>query len=384
VLDREPALRHEGLVGGATYFDARTNDARLTLANAIGAIEAGAIVINHATASTVVDDGRRAAGADVVDALTDCTVRVHATVVVRATGPWTSDVLGSKGAHIAVPRARLGNRHALTLLSPTDGRVLFALPAEAHAIIGTTDTFTSESPDDVRASNEDVRYLLDAANYFFPGAQLAPNDVVSAWAGIRPLLPTTADTPGGATREHMVQTDDAGVVTITGGKLTTYRVMANDVLDEAANRLQRPLSPDSTGDAPLPGGDFSSLAALTDEAMSTVGDQALATHLTESYGTRWRAVWSDVRDAGGAERLDDSLPYVAGELRYAVREELACTLGDLLVRRTHVAFETRDHGVGVAKRAARIVAPLLGWDAETTRRALDDYSREVERVFSIE
>jgi glycerol-3-phosphate dehydrogenase len=277
----------------------------------------------------------------------------------------------------------VGNRQALTLLSPADGRVFFALPADAHAIIGTTDTFTKESPVEVRASNEDVAYLLSAANDFFPAAKLSTADVVSAWAGIRPLIPTTQATPGGATREHLVTTNDAGLVTITGGKLTTYRVMANDVLDAVAKRLGRSLPPDPTGDTALPGGDFDSLAVLIDDAARVIGDRDLATHLAGTYGTRWRAVWPDVSTPGGAHRIDDSLPYVAGELCYSVRDELACTLGDLLIRRMHLAFETRDHGALAAQRAADVVAPLFGWDEPAKRRALDDYGREIERLFAI-
>jgi glycerol-3-phosphate dehydrogenase len=384
VLGREPALRRDGLLGGATYFDAHTDDARLTLANAIAALEAGAVVLNHTVAGEPTHRSGRVTGAVVTDMITRCATHVRATVVVRAIGPWTGDVRGSKGSHIAVARDRVGNRHALTLLSPTDGRVLFALPADDHAIIGTTDTFTSASPDEVRATNDDVRYLLAAANDFFPAANLTTADVVSAWAGIRPLLPTKDETPGRATREHLVSASPDGVVTITGGKLTTYRVMANDVLSAVAKQLGRSLAPDTTRDTPLPGGEFTSLAALTDDVARTVGDPSLAAHLARTYGMRWPAVWSEVSAPGGSARLDDGLPYVAGELRYSVREELACTLGDLLMRRTHVAFETRDHGVGAAERAAVLVAPLLGWDRDAIRRTLDEYARETERIFAIE
>src|SRR5262249_18335971 len=155
-------------------------------------------------------------------------------------------------------------------------------------------------------------------------------DVVSAWAGIRPLLPTKDETPGRATREHLVSLSPDGVVTITGGKLTTYRVMANDVLGAVAKQLGRSLAPDATRDTPLPGGDFACTAALTDDVARTVGDQSLAAHLARTYGARWPAVWSEVSAPGGSARVDEDLPYVAGELRYAVREELACTLGDLL------------------------------------------------------
>ncbi|HTE47383.1 MAG TPA: glycerol-3-phosphate dehydrogenase/oxidase, partial [Gemmatimonadaceae bacterium] len=239
VLAREPMLRHDGLLGGARYYDAATNDARLTLANALAAAESGATVVNHATVMTLLFHDGRVAGARVQDSLTEQSVEVRARIVVNATGPWSDDVRrldaartrehaprspavrGSKGTHIAVPRERLGNRDALTLSSPLDGRVMFALPAGRCAIVGTTDGYTSAAADEVRATNEDVNYLLDSANSFFPSARLTTNDVVSAWAGIRPLLPTAADNPGSVSREHAVTTSDHGLISITGGKLTT-------------------------------------------------------------------------------------------------------------------------------------------------------------------
>jgi glycerol-3-phosphate dehydrogenase len=398
VLDREPMLRSDGLLGGASYFDAATNDARLTLANALGAAEAGAVVLNHAPVTAFFVERGTIAGATVQDAVTKATVTVRARVVVNATGPWSdavrrldpssvpnsaSQVLrGSKGAHIAVPRTRVGNRDALTLVSPSDGRVFFVLPAQELAIVGTTDTYTACSPDDARASNEDVRYLLDAANAFFPNAKLRGDDVVSAWAGIRPLLPTAADTPGAVTREHAVITSASGLVSITGGKLTTYRVMARDVVRVVLRRLRRRSGEDRTETLPLPGGDFQSLGGLIAEAERTIGDGALARHLAISHGTRWNDVWDAIRrDADGRALVASELPYTMGELRYSVANEMAQTLGDLLVRRTHVAFETRDHGAAAAERVAAAVAPQLGWTAADQRRAIEDYMEEAESIF---
>ena len=380
VLAREPMLSADGLRGGASYFDAATDDARLTLANARAAIATGAVVVNHAEA-TVRVEGERAVGATVRDCLDGSMVDVRATVVVRATGPWTGTVRGSKGAHIAVPRDRIGNNEALTLLSPRDGRVLFALPANEQAIIGTTETSTDASPDVVRATNDDVRYLLDSANAFFPRAALRPDDVVSAWAGIRPLLPA-AGSAGAASREHAIGLERDGVVTITGGKLTTYRIMAAQVVDVVMQRLARPRRNGNTARLPLPGGDFESLDALVGMIVREVGDLDVAAHLARTFGSEWRAVWEAIVD-DGRQRLVEDLPYTVGELRYSARHELALTLGDLLIRRTHLAFETRDHALSIAPRVAEAVAPVLGWDETERARALGDYAGEVERMFAI-
>lgn len=387
VLGAEPALRRDGLRGGARYYDAATDDSRLTLANALGAARAGAVVVNHAEVHEVLRDGGRASGARVVDVLDGRTIDVHAKVVVNATGPWSdtfrrrsggaaaAGVRGSKGVHVAVPRERIGNRSALTLVSPSDGRVMFVLPAGPLAIVGTTDTYTTASPDDVRASAEDVRYLLASANAFFPDARLVEADVVSAWAGIRPLVSSEAG-PGAASREHAIVTGDDGVVSITGGKLTTYRIMAAQTVDAVERALQLRPRKVPTRELPLPGGDIPSLAGEIAAAHRETGDGALAQHLVERYGSAWRAVWEAIAREG-REALVPGLAYTMGELRWCARHEMAETLGDLLIRRTHVAFETRDHGRSVAAAVARAV----GWDAE---RGVADYEREVEALFAID
>jgi glycerol-3-phosphate dehydrogenase len=398
VLAREPGLAPAGLRGGALYYDASTNDARLTLANAIGATESGAIVLNHArTSSLIVRDGR-VYGARVEDVLSGKCVDVRAAVVVNATGPWSDDVRsfdpsnesrsggkairGSKGTHVAIPRERIGNHDALTLLSPVDGRVMFVLPDGDFAIVGTTDTFATSSPDDVRASADDVAYLLATANAFFPAAKLTSGDVVAAWAGIRPLLPASGDTPGAASREHAVTVSEGGLVSISGGKLTTYRVMAADVLRVACRALGR--SPGVVRSAPLPGGDVDSFEALVADASREMGDATLGAHLAGSYGSRWRAVWHEIRADRGDRLVADGRPYMIGELRYCARSEMARTLGDLLIRRTRLAFECRDHGASVAESAALGIADIAAWDHAAIRTAVAAYAEEVSRIFAID
>jgi glycerol-3-phosphate dehydrogenase len=367
------------------YFDAATDDARLTLANVLDAVGAGAVAVNHVVLveAGTARDGLRTVRVE--DAITGERAELRARVVVNAAGPWSDAirvrlgfapsprVKGSKGSHVAVPRERVGNRDAVTLTHPRDGRVMFALPAGTHTIIGTTDMFTSESPDAVRASAAEVSYLLEAANTFFPDARLSPSDVVAAWSGIRPLLPTT-DSSVAASREHAI-TSDGQVVAITGGKLTTYRVMASQVVDAALDVLGRKRAKSPTSRRPLPGAAVDVPAAI-EEAGRATADAAFAARLVHAYGSAWREVhaWCD-RDAPARERLSPGLPYRMGEMRWGVDRELAATLGDLLIRRTHLAFETRDNG----RSAARRVAAYLGWpEAEVTR-----YDAEVERIFTI-
>jgi glycerol-3-phosphate dehydrogenase len=398
VLAREPRLRADALLGGARYWDAATDDARLTLATIRSAIAAGATVLNHARVTSLVTVEGRVSGARVSEAVSGATVDIRAHVVVNATGPWSDAVermadgaarpavRGSKGVHISVARERIDNVGALTLLSPRDGRVMFVLPAGDFAIVGTTDTYETVDPGQVRASEDDVSYLLDAANHFFPSAELVRNDVVSAWAGLRPLMAVQggSDDPSAASREHTIAEHVPGLVSVTGGKLTTYRAMASEVTDAAQRSLGMRPSPSRTARTPLAGGALRDCAREIAAAAELTRDASIASRLVHAHGDAWRAVWALVTaDATFGERVEPSRPYVLGELAYAVREELAATLGDLLIRRIPLAFETRDHGRAAARRVAAAVAGWLGWSPVEMRAAITEYDAEVERMFRV-
>ena len=399
VLRREPRLLSRELRGGARYWDALTDDARLTLATVRSAAAAGATVVNHVRVTTLVRDGSRVAGARVRDAVDGGELEVRARVVVNATGPWSDEterlagaaassaVHGSKGVHLLVPRERVGNEAALTLLTPQDGRVFFVLPAGDFAIIGTTDTFEPADPDEVRASSRDVDYLLESANHFFPSAQLGRDDVITAWAGLRPLVASDASAgdPGAVSREHAVTEHVPGLVRVTGGKLTTYRVMARDAVDAVQRSLGVRVTRSPTADTPLVGGGLTDPLKAIGAATTLIGDAPVAGRLVHAHGDQWREVWAMAeREPAMRERLEPTRPYVLAELRWAVDQELALTLADLLVRRLPIAFETRDHGRAVARRVAPLVAGWLGWDPDRREAELERYDAEVARLFGIE
>ena len=397
IADAEPRLARDELTGGAQYFDAATDDARLTLATLLDAAVAGATVLNHAGVTALTFDNGCVRGASVHETLGGRAIQISATCVVNATGPWTDGVrqmedphaapamLGSKGAHIAVRRDRVGNIGAVTLLAP-DGRVMFVLPAGPCALIGTTETATAESPDRVRASRSDIAYLLDSANRAFPDAKLTTDDVIAAWAGIRPLAATghTGDF-NSASREHAIVTGPRGVITVTGGKLTTYRVIATDVINAVFRVLGRTSPRVRTDLIPLAGGDVRDLAAEEAAARAATGADDIAQWLVRAYGGAWHQVWARTHDVPGlAKRLVPALPYIAAEVLHAVEAEFAGTLADVLMRRTHLAFETRDHGMAVAPRVAALMAPLLGWTDRGQSHALDEYAADVARIFGVD
>jgi glycerol-3-phosphate dehydrogenase len=389
----EPELRQMGLTGGALYFDAATDDVRLTLANILAARDAGAVVVNHLTVHDLLMTSDSVCGARGVDMRSGFDVEINARTVVNAAGPWSDAirrmaepqahraVRGTKGVHVAVPRDRLRHNGALTLLSPIDGRVMFVLPAGAFSIIGTTDTEYDGRPDKVRPTTSDITYLLRSANAFFPGSHLLPSDIVAAWAGVRPLVASGDRNPDAVSREHAIGWTVPGLLSVTGGKLTTYRAMAAEVMDTIARRLRAGHRRAATHRTPLPGGDMVSLDDELALARATVGAPDIAEHLVYAYGTRWRALWQLASvDRALAERIVPELPYIAAELVWAVTHELARTLGDVLIRRTHVAFETRDHGLSVAPAAAQQLESLLEWNVDDE---LQSYRREIDALFGV-
>jgi glycerol-3-phosphate dehydrogenase len=266
------------------------------------------------------------------------------------------------------------------------------LPAGDFTIIGTTDTFESVSPEEVRATEADVWYLLEAANHYFPAAGLSRDDVVAAWAGLRPLAaPATGDgaasagDASAASREHAIVERVAGLVSVTGGKLTTYRAMAQQVVDVVQRTLGVARTRALTAQQFLPGGAECDVDVEIAAATRAVGDSAVARRLVHAHGTLWRDVWRlAAEDAALAERLQPDRPYLLAELRYAVEREMALTLGDLLIRRVPLAFETRDHGRAAARRVAPLVASWLGWDAAQAGAATADYDAEVSRMFGVD
>ena len=393
----EPGLRDRGLAGAALYYDAQVDDARLVIATIRSAARAGALVANYVEATALLKPDGRIRGATIRDVLTGETASIRTNVVVNATGPW-SDALRrlddpaakpllrpTKGAHVVVPRRRMSNEHAVTLLSQIDGRVMFVLPWGELSYIGTTDTDADSSPDALRVTSADVTYLLRSANAAFPDAHLTTNDVVSAWAGLRPLLRQDRGSPSQVSREHYIEESAHGLVSIVGGKLTTYRVMARDVVDRVAKRLHeldgRAVAPRPRTDRePLPGGETADLDVLVEAARARGASEQTARHLVASYGSEAAAVLNLVdRERSLGAPIIAGRPEIWAEVTYAVERELAERVQDVLIRRLHLFYETRDQAHPVVASVASRMKKLLGWDETREAEELRDYFQIVER-----
>jgi glycerol-3-phosphate dehydrogenase len=392
----EPALRSRGLQGGARYYDAQCDDARLALANARDAHRHGALVANYAAVDQLETADGRVRGARITDLVTGDALTIRALSVVNATGPWSDELRAAdgespalhctKGAHVVVSRQRLGNNEAITFTSPIDGRVMFVIPWGSLTYIGTTETETDERPEDLRATADDVIYLLRSANALFPEARLTFDDVLATWAGVRPLLrKQDSEDPGAVSREHAILESGTGLVSIVGGKLTTYRKMAAEVVDVVAARLHaldgRPV-PDRarTHREPLPGGETRHLEILIRATETDGVAPPTATHLVHTYGSETPAVMRIAQSEPMlAEPVVPEHPTIWAELVFAMRREMAITLGDILIRRTHLFYAAPERVLAQAPAITELAATEMDWDEARCAAELEVYQAEVER-----
>ncbi|MDQ4077420.1 MAG: glycerol-3-phosphate dehydrogenase/oxidase [Chloroflexota bacterium] len=392
-----PGIRDSQLVGAARYYDANTHDARLTLANAQQAHDAGAELFTYMTVLDFLRDGQgRLVGVRVRDELSGEEHDIHARVVVNCTGPWTDQVIQmadpsqpprmvpSKGVHLVFAKERLpmNGEAALYVEAPQDNRPVFIIPWENVTIIGTTDTFYDGSLDDIPVTEEDVEYLLEVANHAFPDAQLTKDDVQSSWAGLRPLVkdPSAKD-EGSTSREHEIWEAPEGLVNIAGGKLTTYRVMAKEVIDQAAEKLQQRYGiakkeAAETEDIPLPGAEY----PLPEENRSTLPDDVWE-HLVKYYGIYAQDVAGRAQeDPALAERIVEGLPYIWAELPHAIEYEMCLTADDFLARRTWLIYEAPKRGAEVLDEVISRMGDMLDWDDERREAERQRYQHELDLV----
>jgi len=415
MLRRFPGLRGDGMVGGIQYWDAQVDDARHTLALVRTARRYGAVTLSSVRAQGFRQSGARISGVEALCLETGRTLEIQGRQIVNATGVWTDEVQkhaghgrvhvrASKGIHLVVPRDRIHGDAGLILR--TEKSVLFVIPWDDHWIVGTTDTDWDLDLAHPAASQSDIDYLLERANAVL-AQPLRHEDIEGVYAGLRPLLQGEDDTTSQLSREHAVSQSVSGLITVAGGKYTTYRVMAKDVIDMAVRGLEQglgqgqerrqerargaaPQIPAQEGEPPWPASCTAETPLIGAEGFQASWNRrailaeraglplSRMERLLRRYGSRVDELIALIdRDPELAEPLEGASGHLAAEIHYAASYEGALHLDDVLTRRTRISIETFDRGVVAARPTARILAAILGWDEPTIAREIEHYDARV-------
>ena len=387
-----PSLRPDIIMGAIKYFDAQVDDARHTLSVARTAARHGAVIATRVSAESLIRNGKRVVGVNARDLVSGERIAIKATVTVMCAGVWSDElhanfdlkagynVTMSKGVHIVLPGSAIKSEAGIILKTPVS--VLFIIPWADKWIVGTTDTpYTGDRAEPI-ANREDVQYILDQANRVLT-PQIKIDEIIGVYAGLRPLV---ANNKGSVTtklsREHTVDRPAPGFVSIAGGKYTTYRIMARDVIDLAVNELRKLSSESVTEKLPLIGADgyFALVQQIERIADESGLDSQTVTHLLNRYGSLISEILDLIKEVPSlGKKLDSDLPYIKAEIYYAVSHEGARTVDDVISRRTRIAFEARNQGLDLADAIAEIIAPVLGWSTKERRASVAAYESLVVR-----
>ncbi|WP_250658744.1 glycerol-3-phosphate dehydrogenase/oxidase [Alkalimarinus coralli] len=381
-----PGMKSSNLKGATQFADAVTDDARLVLRVLHEANSEGGVALNYVSAQDTVREGGRVKGVRVKDELSGASFDIYASAVVNASGAWTDELRAQMGAesvirplrgsHLVVPSWRLPTAYSVSFFHPKDKRPVFAFPWEGVTVIGTTDLdHKQDMKKDASITQEEVTYLIDAVNEQFPGAHINENDVVASYSGVRPVVGTGSLNPSSEKREHSIW-DDQGLISVAGGKLTTFRLIALDVLDAAKEYL-----PAHTAN--------SSDAAIFKEITPYVGDVLTKSKLTPHqirrlkgrYGRHYGAVTTGVSEAELA--LVESTETLYAELRWSLENETIVHLEDLLLRRTRLGLLIGNGGEAIFDRLKPLCQSILGWDDERWNTELASYQKLIEECYSL-
>lgn len=394
-LELFPDMKADQLTGAIRFFDARVDDSRLVISLVRTAVGFGAYAASRTQVVDLIRNGGKVVGAEVVDLETGQHHAIRASRVISATGVWTEEteklaglgpdeglqVLASKGIHLVFEANRIKGSAGLFLR--TEKSVLFVIPWQRYWVIGTTDTVFEADRLHPVATRADIDYVLDQANAVLT-SNLTRDDVIGTWAGLRPLLqPADPTSSTKVSREHTVSEVAPGLIVIAGGKLTTYRAMAEDAVDFAIGTRTAEHNPSVTADTPLVGGVRLTAARhhLQTRAEDLGWDDARVEHLISRYGSEVIDLLAMIEETPDlATPLTDAPAYLRAEVAYAVLREGALHLEDILLHRIRLCYEAADGGVSTLTELSQIAAPLLGWDQATVNREQQNWRTQVAAV----
>lgn len=403
-LEKEPLLKQKDLKGGGYYVEYRTDDARLTMEVMKKAAERGTTALNYSKVVSLIYTVGKVTGAMIEDLLTGEKYEIHAKKIINATGPWVDELREidqskkgktlklSKGSHIVIDQSVFPLKQAVYFDTP-DGRMVFAIPRDGKAYVGTTDTFYGNNPINPRMTAEDRTYILDAIHYMFPEVKVTENDVESSWAGIRPLIHEEGKNPSEISRKDEIWESASGLITIAGGKLTGYRKMAETVIDLVAKQFlaedQIRYGACKTKHLPISGGDVGGSSKFDQfvenqviRGMAVGLSKEEATHLAYLYGSNVPTVFDLVERYGeDAEKYHLPLPLFA-KLIYAVKYEMAATPVDFFNRRTGALLFDVDMVKRWKVEVIRYMAVLFGWSEAQTEKFTAELDEKIIEVIT--
>ncbi|HEY0601450.1 MAG TPA: glycerol-3-phosphate dehydrogenase [Herpetosiphonaceae bacterium] len=398
----EPGLSAKGLRGGAIYYDGQvTYPERLCLESVLDAVDHGAIALNYVAAGKLHHKDGQVQAVTLHDTLSDRTVTARGHTIINCAGPWVDQALrelgvaakrqigGTKGSHIIVRAFPGAPQRALYIAAPDDSRQFFIVPWQGLYLIGTTDTRFEGDLGDVHATGEEVEYLLRATNHTIPDAKLTADDVLYTYSGVRPLPYVKEGAAGGITRRHVLYDHGKhdhlhGLISIIGGKITTYRSLAEHAVNAVCRQLKRKI-PARTATTPLPGaawGDPKTIVQAHGPQLQQRYslDQATIERLAHLYGSQLAPLLALADDRPElTRRLPTEQPLIGAELVYAMQREQAHSLTDVLFRRTMTAYQA-DRGLDIADDAAAVLGAYFGWQPERIAREAETYRATAERL----
>jgi glycerol-3-phosphate dehydrogenase len=385
-LKKEPLVKKDGLKGGGYYVEYRTDDARLTIEVMKEAVAHGATVINYMKSQRFLYDNKKVVGIEAEDLVTGDTIEIRGSKFVNAAGPWVDDVRGkdystnnkqlrlTKGVHLVIDQSKFPLQQAVYFDTP-DGRMVFAIPRDGKAYVGTTDTFFDQDKTSPHMTSEDRDYILDAIHFMFPDVSVGKEDVESSWAGVRPLIFEKGKDPSEISRKDEIWEAESGLITIAGGKLTGYRKMGETVVDLVSKRLKEenkmkfPAS--STKHMPISGGHVGgskNFQAFIDQKAAEVHQFGLTEEegrkLAAMYGSNVDQLYKLAHAYSGTSDERSVPPYLYAQLIYAIQEEMAATPVDFFIRRTGALFFDRAWVEKWKEPVIEIMAKLLKWNLE--------------------
>jgi len=389
-LEREPALRVDGLKAAGVYADCHMDDARLCLMNILQATRFGAVCANYVRVTEFLKASGRLCGASVRDSFTGRSFNVRAAAVINATGPWgdrlrrlsepsaQARLVPTKGAHLILPRLA---QEAIFTQARSDSRLLFVLPWGAYTLVGTTEAPAGEALDDLAASSDEVGYLLEEVNRLLPGSHVDEADIIATFAGARPLLSFGGRSATTASREHAIEMDRWGLISVLGGKFTTYRRMSQQAVDFVVSRYRWPADRCLSDQVSL----VETLHPVTLEYWHEVTrrlDPDLLGRCLLRYGAGTLPLLQSLaKDPTLAQPVCPHHEYIEAELVHALQEEFGCTLVDLLARRTRIAWSSCQ-GLDALSRITELLQRYGGLSAAQVERQVDAYRRFLASGFS--